>query len=94
MTEPEDTLAEWLFYRFGSTHPDRLVAPNKGDGGKDWEDVGRWTYDPDTKTSEHDFWKHEAAAVSRSVAHGGFKQEETEMALLVYTWVVQLAHAV
>jgi hypothetical protein len=57
MAEPvelKDTLAEWLFHRFG----------RNGAKGLDW-----------SKISEEDvkYWHHEADAVRRAVARGGFK---------------------
>lgn len=55
-----DTMAQWLRWRYGS-RPYTTGDPSKG-----WDDLS---------VTDKAYWEHEAAAVKRAVARGGFKEQ-------------------
>lgn len=57
MSEEKDTLAAWLYQRFGK-HREGYVP---------WSQLSN---------DDRSYWEHEAAAVKRAVARGGFKNPE------------------
>lgn len=57
--DTQDTLAEWLFQRFITDEPFKSDTARKA-----WSELSH---------EDQQFWEHEARAVRRAVARGGFK---------------------
>ena len=62
----DDSLPEWLFYRFHNPGRDDEISlkPTKGDGGAAWAALA---------SEDRLYWQHEARAVRRAVERNGFK---------------------
>lgn len=75
--EPEDTLPQWLYWRFGR-HMESVVGP---------ENVKEWS-----QLSEEDvkYWHHEAAAVRRAVGRGGYKSHRKGSGFVLSTPINEL----